>query len=121
MFLRPADLLTPGPGLRRPHLVSLLPKEPQQTPGECDQADGPCLVQDRSERFRGMTVDDVSDRCRPMHPKCEPNLDLLLVGTWESSGILDVTSLFKTKKGERLLILDIQADSLTGGLVASIG
>ena len=43
------------------------------------------------------------------------------VGNWESSGILDVTSLFKTKKGERLLILDIQAHSLTGGLLTSAG
>lgn len=43
------------------------------------------------------------------------------VGNWESSGILDVTSLFKTKRGERLLILDIQAHSLTGGLLASAG
>lgn len=40
------------------------------------------------------------------------------VGNWESSGVLDVTKLFKHKKGETLLILDTQAHSLTGGGLA---
>ena len=43
------------------------------------------------------------------------------VGNWESSGVLDVTSLFKTRKGETLLILDVQAHSLTNGLIATAG
>ena len=43
------------------------------------------------------------------------------VGRWESSGVLDVTSLFKTRKGETLLILDVQAHSLTSELIAGAG
>jgi secreted PhoX family phosphatase len=42
------------------------------------------------------------------------------IGNWESSGVLDVTRLFKHKKGETLLILDVQAHSLRDGLVASL-
>jgi secreted PhoX family phosphatase len=43
------------------------------------------------------------------------------VGNWETSGVLDVSRLFKAKKGETLLILDVQAHSLGGGLIASAG
>lgn len=39
------------------------------------------------------------------------------IGNWESSGILDVTSLFNTEPGETLLVLDVQAHSLTSGPV----
>ncbi|MEA5511501.1 alkaline phosphatase PhoX [Crocosphaera sp. UHCC 0190] len=42
-------------------------------------------------------------------------------GNWESSGILDVTSLFKTKPGEKLFILDTQAHSLRDGVIGSQG
>ena len=44
-----------------------------------------------------------------------------LAGAWESSGVLDVTSLFKTESGETLLILDVQAHSLNDGLVGDAG
>ncbi len=37
-----------------------------------------------------------------------------VIGTWETSGILDVTHLFETAPGELLLIADIQAHSLVG-------
>lgn len=37
------------------------------------------------------------------------------LGNWESSGILDVTHLFGTAPGERLLLVDVQAHSLTNG------
>ncbi|MEA5533720.1 alkaline phosphatase PhoX [Crocosphaera sp. XPORK-15E] len=40
-------------------------------------------------------------------------------GNWESSGILDVTSLFKTRNGEKLFILDTQAHSLRDGIIGS--
>ncbi len=40
------------------------------------------------------------------------------IGEWESSGVLDVTEHFKTKPGETLLILDVQAHSLMGGGLA---
>ena len=43
------------------------------------------------------------------------------VGNWESSGVLDVTSLFRTRMGETLFILDVQAHSLTNGLISSAG
>ncbi len=37
------------------------------------------------------------------------------IGNWETSGVLDVTNLFGTLPGERLLILDVQAHSLQDG------
>jgi secreted PhoX family phosphatase len=37
------------------------------------------------------------------------------IGNWESSGILDVTHLFGTLPNERLLLVDVQAHSLTNG------
>lgn len=40
------------------------------------------------------------------------------IGNWESSGVLDVTRLFKRKKGETLLILNTQAHGLAGGGLA---
>ena len=43
------------------------------------------------------------------------------IGNWETSGILDVTSLFDTKPGERLLIADVQAHSVRGGIISSAG
>ncbi len=42
-------------------------------------------------------------------------------GNWESSGILDVTELFTTKKGEKLFILDTQAHSLRDGVIGTQG
>jgi secreted PhoX family phosphatase len=39
------------------------------------------------------------------------------IGNWESSGVLDVTHLFKAKKGETLLLLDVQAHSVRDGLI----
>ncbi len=41
------------------------------------------------------------------------------IGNWETSGILDVTNLFATSRGERLLVADVQAHSLTGGTITS--
>lgn len=37
------------------------------------------------------------------------------VGNWESSGVLDVTHLFQTLPGERLLIVNVQAHSVKDG------
>lgn len=37
------------------------------------------------------------------------------LGNWESSGVLDVTNFFQTLPGERLLITDVQAHSVTDG------
>jgi hypothetical protein len=37
------------------------------------------------------------------------------IGNWETSGVLDVTSLFGTLPGERLLLVDVEAHSLTNG------
>jgi hypothetical protein len=36
------------------------------------------------------------------------------IGNWESSGVIDVTSLFHTKPGELLLLVNVQAHSLAG-------
>ena len=43
------------------------------------------------------------------------------VGDWETSGVLDVTDLFRTRKGETLLIADVQAHSLAGGIIDDAG
>jgi serralysin len=40
-------------------------------------------------------------------------------GYWESSGILDVTPLFPTRSGERLLIGTVQAHSIRDGVIAA--
>jgi len=40
------------------------------------------------------------------------------LGAWETSGIIDVTSLFDTKPGERLLMSTVQAHSIRGGPIA---
>jgi secreted PhoX family phosphatase len=37
------------------------------------------------------------------------------IGNWESSGVLDVTDLFGTAPGERLLIVDVQAHGIKDG------
>jgi secreted PhoX family phosphatase len=39
------------------------------------------------------------------------------LGNWETSGILDVTSLFETLPGERLLITDVQAHGIKDGVI----
>lgn len=39
------------------------------------------------------------------------------IGNWETSGVIDVTSLFPTQKRERLLLIDVQAHSLTNGVI----
>jgi hypothetical protein len=43
------------------------------------------------------------------------------LGDWESSGIIDVTGLFDTLPGETLLMGTVQAHSLIGGVVESMG
>jgi hypothetical protein len=40
------------------------------------------------------------------------------IGAWESSGILDVSSLFDIPAGETLLVANVQAHSITGGPIA---
>jgi hypothetical protein len=37
------------------------------------------------------------------------------IGNWESSGVLDVTSLFNAAPGETILVIDVEAHSVTGG------
>ncbi len=37
------------------------------------------------------------------------------LGAWESSGVIDVTRLFRTRPGERLLLLDVQAYGIALG------
>ena len=39
------------------------------------------------------------------------------IGAWESSGVLDVTNLFETQVGERLLLATVQAHSIRGGII----
>lgn len=39
------------------------------------------------------------------------------IGNWESSGILDVTSVFGTAPGERLYILNVQAHGIRDGII----
>lgn len=39
------------------------------------------------------------------------------IGNWETSGVIDVTNLFPRAKGERLLLLDVQAHSLRNGVI----
>jgi secreted PhoX family phosphatase len=48
-------------------------------------------------------------------PENQTDIDPTDVGDWESSGVLDVTKLFKHKEGETLLILSTQAHSLRDG------
>ena len=43
--------------------------------------------------------------------------DPLDIGDWESSGIIDVTSLFKTEPGETLLLGNTQAHSIRDGVI----
>ena len=42
------------------------------------------------------------------------------IGNWETSGIIDVTDLFDTAEGERLMLLNIQAHSVVGGAIDSL-
>jgi len=51
-------------------------------------------------------------------PENQTDSDPTDVGDWETSGVLDVTNLFKHKKGETILIMDTQAHSLSGGGLA---
>lgn len=39
------------------------------------------------------------------------------IGNWETSGVIDVTRLFPRAKGERILLLDVQAHSLRNGVI----
>jgi 2',3'-cyclic-nucleotide 2'-phosphodiesterase / 3'-nucleotidase / 5'-nucleotidase len=48
-------------------------------------------------------------------PENQTDSDPTDVGDWESSGVLDVTKLFKCKEGETLLILNTEAHSLRDG------
>ncbi len=43
------------------------------------------------------------------------------VGDWETSGIIDVTDMFRTRPGETLLLADVQAHSLAGGIIDDAG
>jgi secreted PhoX family phosphatase len=43
------------------------------------------------------------------------------LGNWESSGVLDVSHLFKTEEGETLLIGAVQAHSILDGIIAEEG
>ncbi len=45
----------------------------------------------------------------------------LVVGAWESSGLIDVTDLFDTGPGERLYIGDVMAHSITDGPIGGSG
>ena len=40
------------------------------------------------------------------------------IGTWESSGILDVTHLFGARAGERVLLATVQAHTIRDGMIA---
>ncbi|MCK6459796.1 MAG: PEP-CTERM sorting domain-containing protein [Planctomycetes bacterium] len=48
-------------------------------------------------------------------PENQTDSDPTDIGDWESSGIIDVTRLFKRKKGETILLLNTQAHSLRDG------
>ena len=52
-----------------------------------------------------------------MLPDSQTDGDPNDLGDWETSGILDVTSLFPTESGERLLIGDVQAHSVRDGSI----
>lgn len=41
-----------------------------------------------------------------------------VIGAWESSGILDVTHLFESRAGERVLLATVQAHTIRDGLIA---
>lgn len=47
-------------------------------------------------------------------PKGQIDSNTTDLGNWESSGVLDVTSLFRTAEGEVLLLATVQGHSLTG-------
>ena len=42
-----------------------------------------------------------------------------VIGAWESSGILDVTHLFESRAGERVLLATVQAHTIRDGLIAT--
>ncbi len=42
-----------------------------------------------------------------------------MIGKWESSGILDVTHLFESRVGERMLLATVQAHTIRDGLIAT--
>lgn len=42
-----------------------------------------------------------------------------MIGKWESSGILDVTHLFESRVGERVLLATVQAHTIRDGLIAT--
>jgi hypothetical protein len=52
-------------------------------------------------------------------PPTQVDTDPLDLGDWETSGILDVSKLFRTSPGETLLIGAVQAHSLRGGAIDS--
>lgn len=54
-------------------------------------------------------------------PAGQVDTDPLDLGDWESSGVIDVTKLFKTTKGETLLLAVVQAHSVRGGAIDSAG
>ena len=41
------------------------------------------------------------------------------IGEWESSGILDVTHLFDSRVGERVLLATVQAHTIRDGMIAT--
>ncbi|MEZ4648616.1 MAG: FlgD immunoglobulin-like domain containing protein [Candidatus Eisenbacteria bacterium] len=50
-------------------------------------------------------------------PTGQVDTDPTDIGNWESSGVLDVTNLFEPRPAETLLILNVQAHSVTGPVI----
>ncbi len=68
-----------------------------------------CLDPDTGKLTRILEID------RSAVPENQTDSDPTDIGDWETSGVLDVTKLFKHKKGETLLLLDAQSHSLRDG------
>ncbi len=52
-------------------------------------------------------------------PSGQTDTDPLDLGDWETSGILDVTNLFRTIPGEKLFVGDAQSHSVRGGAITT--
>ena len=51
-------------------------------------------------------------------PKGSTDARPTVIGQWESSGILDVTHLFESRVGERVLLATVQAHTIHDGIIA---
>ena len=51
-------------------------------------------------------------------PKGSTDESHSVIGAWESAGILDVTHLFHSRAGERLLLATVQAHTIRDGMIA---